>query len=207
MGMKTGVLADALFSRTQQRVIGLLFGTPERSFYLNEVTRLAGMGIGTVQRELESMAAAGLLTVRKVGNQKHFQANRESPIFNELRGIALKTFGVGDVLREALKGVVDRIETAFVYGSLAKGTDRADSDIDVLIVSERLTYPEAIDLFASAEKRVGRKIHPVIYKAAELRRKLADDNGFLRRIMEQPTVALIGSKDGLAESRKTRKGR
>ncbi len=207
MGMKTRALADALFSRTQQRVMGLLFGSPERSFYLNEVTRLAGMGIGTVQRELESMAAAGLLTVKKVGNQKHFQANRDAPIFTELRSIALKTFAVGDVLKEALRPAVDRIDTAFVYGSLAKGADRADSDIDVLIVSERLTYPEVIDLFASAEKRVGRKINPALYKPAELRRKLADDNGFLRRVMEQPKLLLAGSTDGLAESRKARKGR
>lgn len=207
MGIKRRALADALFSRTQQRVMGLLFGSPERSFYLNEVTRLAGMGIGTVQRELQSMASAGLLTVTRVGNQKHFQANRASPIFNELRAIAVKTFGVADVLREALAPVLERIEAAFVFGSLAKGTDRADSDIDVMIVSERLTYPEVIELLGRAEQHIGRKVNPTLYKPAELRRKLADDNGFLRRVMEQPKLPLIGSTDGFAEPRKARKNR
>jgi predicted nucleotidyltransferase len=207
MGTKAIGLSDALFSRTQQRVMGLLFGSPERSFYVNEVTRLAGVGTGTVQRELEGMASCGLLTVTKQGNQKHYQANRESPIFAELRGIVLKTFGVADVLRDALKPWGDRVEAAFVYGSVAKGTDKAGSDIDLMIVSDRLAYPEIIEALVTAEKRIGRRVNPTLYKPAEFRRKLADENAFLRRVMERPKLNLIGSTDGLAEPRKARKGR
>jgi len=207
VGMKSRGLSDALFSRTQQRVLGLLFGNPERSFYANEVMRLAGVGVGSVQRELEGMAESGLLIVTRVGNQKHYQANRDSPIFAELRGIVLKTFGVADVLRDALQPLADRVEAAFVYGSVAKGTDRAGSDIDLMIVSDRLTYPEVLDVLEGAEKRFGRSVNPTVYKVSEFRRKLADDSAFLRKVMEQPQLPLIGSAHDIAEPRKSRKAR
>lgn len=195
---KTG-LSDVLFSKTQRQVLGLLFGSPERSFYANEIVRFAGVGIGSVQRELEKLAGAGLLLVTQIGNQKHYQANRDAPIFEELRGIVLKTFGLADVLRDALVGVVDRIKVAFIYGSIAKATDTAASDIDVMIVSPDLYYSEVVTVFADTESRVGRTINPTLYKQADFVRKLAEDNSFLSKVVEQPKIFLIGSADDLTE--------
>ena len=142
MPQQQGGLASALFSKTQRRVLGLLFGNAERSCYANEIVRLAGAGIGTVQRELNKLAAAGLITVRKVGNQKHYQANHKAPIVAELQGIALKTFGIADVIREAIATLGDDVHYAFIYGSIAKGADTARSDIDVMVVGTGLSYGE-----------------------------------------------------------------
>jgi predicted nucleotidyltransferase len=199
MGTTRSALPDVLFSKTQRRVLGLLFGDPTRSYYTNEVVRFAGSGIGAVQRELENLSAAGLLTVTRIGNQKHYQANRESPIYSELRGIVLKTFGVADVLRGALAPLGDRIQLAFIYGSVAKGTDTASSDIDLMIISAQLSYPDVVVALEAAEQGLGRTINPSIYKPDEFRRKIAEDNAFLKRVTDQPRIFLIGSDDGLIE--------
>jgi len=200
-------LADALFTKTQRRVLGLLFGNPDRSYYANEIVRFAGAGIGTVQRELERLAAAQLVNVSKIGNQKHYQANRQAPIFAELRSIALKTFGVADYLRDALAPLAKRMHAAFIYGSVAKGTDTASSDIDVMIVSDDLTFPDVLQALTKAEVAIGRSINPSVYGRDEWRRKLSEAGGFLQRVMEQPRIYLIGSDDDLPKSRKSGKDR
>ena len=196
-------LGDALFSKTQQQVLGLLFGHPERSYYANEIVRLADIGIGTVHRELEKLSAAGLLIVKKVGNQKHYQANHESPIFEELRGIVLKTFGIGDVLRQVLVPFADQINLAFIYGSMAKGTDTAGSDIDVMIVSDELSYSDIFGSLTEYENRLGRVVNPTVYDRTEFQQKLAQDGAFLSRIVEQPKIMLIGTEDDIAKFRKS----
>lgn len=193
-------LGDALFSKTQRQVLGLLFGHPDQTFYANEIVRFAGVGIGTVQRELEKLSSVGLLSVKRVGNQKHYQANRQSPIFEELRGIVLKTFGVGDVLRLALEGLADQITVAFVYGSVAKGTDKANSDVDVMIISEELSYDRIFSALAPVESKIGRTINPTLYKPFEFRDKLTADSSFLNRVVEQPKVFLIGGENDIPES-------
>ena len=142
-------VADALFAKVQQRVLGVLFGNPGRSFYANEVIALAGSGTGAVQRELGKLEAAGLVVVTRVGNQKHYQANPDSPVFAELRALALKTFALTDVLRGVLAPLAKDIQAAFVYGSIARGSDTSESDIDLMVLSDRLTYA---DLFASLER-------------------------------------------------------
>jgi predicted nucleotidyltransferase len=200
-------LADALFTKTQRRVLGLLFGNPDRSYYANEIVRFAGAGIGAVQRELERLAAAQLVNVSKIGNQKHYQANRQAPIFAELRSIALKTFGVADYLRDALAPLAKRMHAAFIYGSVAKGTDTASSDIDVMIVSDDLTFPDVLQALTKAEVAIGRSINPSVLGRDEWRRKLAESGGFLQRVMEQPRIYLIGSDDDLPKSRKPGKDR
>ena len=197
MPQQQGGLASALFSKTQRRVLGLLFGNAERSYYANEIVRLAGVGIGTVQRELNKLAAAGLITVRKVGNQKHYQANHESPIFTELQGIALKTFGIADVIREALATLGGDVHYAFIYGSIAKGADTARSDIDVMIVGTGLSYGDAVGVLGEVEPRLGRPVNPTLYNPSEVRRKLADDSAFLKRLLAQPKIFLIGTEDDL----------
>lgn len=198
-------LSDALFAKTQRRVLGLLFGSPDRSFFANEIVRLAESGIGAVHRELATLEAAGLVTATRVGNQKHFQANRASPIFEELRGIVVKTFGVADVLREALAPLAMKIRAAFIYGSVAKGADTAASDIDLMVVSDEVTYSDLFALATEAERRLGRKVNPTVYTTAELRQKVAAKNAFATRVLERPKVFVIGSENDLRESRKSRK--
>src|SRR5688500_8594075 len=148
-------LADALFSKTQQRVLGVLFGRPDQSFFANEIVRLAGGGFGAVHRELAALEAAGLVTASRIGNQKHYQANRQAPIFEELRGIVTKTVGVADVLRAALAPLKPRIRAAFVYGSIAKGTDTAKSDIDLMVVGDKVEYADIFKRVTDAERRLG----------------------------------------------------
>lgn len=193
-------LGEALFSKTQRQVLGLLFGNPDRSYYAKEIVRLAGVGSGTVQRELEKLSGAGLLSVRKIGNQKHYQANRQSPIFEELRGIVLKTFGVGDVLRLALAELADQITVAFVYGSVAKGTDKVHSDIDVMIISGELSYDRIFSALAPVESKLGRTINPTFYKPSEFKDKVTADSSFLSRVVEQPKIFLIGTENDIPES-------
>src|SRR5436190_20500810 len=132
LGAKTGSrrfrrksLADALFTKTQQRVLGVLFGQPHRSFYASELIRDAGTGSGAAQRELARLEASGLVVARRIGNQKHYQANAASPLFSELRNIVLKTVGLVEPLRQALRPIESEIRAAFVYGSVAKGSDQA----------------------------------------------------------------------------------
>ncbi len=200
MGPSRLSLGDALFSGVQQRVLGVLFGNPHRSFFGNELLRLTGSGKGALQRELDRLVRTRLVTVRAVGNQKHFQANREAPIFEELCGIVVKSFGVTDVVRQALLPLANRITTAFIYGSIAKRTDTARSDIDLLVVSDDLGYQELIAALQPAEKRLGRKISPTAYSAAELKKKRSGKSGFVTRVMEQPKIFVIGSELDLEKS-------
>ena len=195
-------LGEVLFSKTRRQVFRLLFSQPGRAYHLNEIVRLAGVGTGSVARELERLTAAGLVQVEKVGNQKHYQANAASPIYREIRGIVLKTFGLADVLKSALKSLQDRIRVAFVYGSVASNSDTAASDIDLLIIGSDLSYAELMSVLAGAEETLARPVNPSLYTAEEFSRKLGEDNGFLLRILEQPKIFLSGDKDDLPKSGK-----
>ena len=197
MGMMKCSVADALFSGLQQRLLAVLFGQPDRSFYGNELLRLTGTGRGALQRELEKLVSADLVTVTPVGNQKHYQANAAAPIFAELRGIVMKTLGLADVLRTALNAVADRIELAFVFGSVAKGTDIATSDIDLMVVTETLTYADLFEGLAAAEQVLGRKVNPTLYTSAALAEKVRTENNFVLRVLSQPKIFLIGTEDVL----------
>lgn len=199
-------LADALFSKTQQRVLGVLFGRPDQSFFANEIVRLSGVGVGAVHRELAVLESAGLVTATRIGNQKHFQANRAAPIFEELRGIVLKTVGLADVLRKALAPLAARIGAAFVYGSVAKGTDTAKSDIDLMVVGEKVEYGDLFKLAPQAERTLGRKINPTVLTPGELDKRSRDD-GFHSRVLKQPKIFVLGSEDELGKPRPARKGR
>lgn len=197
MGMIKCSVADALFSGLQQRLLAVLFGQPDRSFYGNELLRLTGTGRGALQRELAKLVSADLVTVTPIGNQKHYQANAAAPIFAELRGIVMKTLGLADVLRTALNAVSDRIELAFVFGSVAKGTDIATSDIDLMVVTETLTYADLFEGLAAAEQVLGRKVNPTLYTSAALAEKVRTENSFVLRVLSQPKIFLIGAEDVL----------
>lgn len=192
-------ISDALFSKVRQRVLGLLYGQPDSDFHTNEIIRLTDSGTGAVQRELESLTGAGLVIVKQVGNQKRYQANRDTPFFAELRSIVLKTFGLADVLRETLKPIAKQIHIAFIYGSIAKQEDTANSDIDLMIIGENLTYAGMFPLLEKAESQLGRKINPTFYSPSEWLRKNKDGNGFVKKILEHPKIFLIGTEDELGK--------
>jgi predicted nucleotidyltransferase len=203
MGRKAKVevrsgLADALFSTTQQRVLGLLFGQPDRSFYATELIGLSGGGSGAVQRELARLEQSGLVTMQKLGTQKHYQANPASPLYEELTGIARKTIGLAEPLRKALQPLASRIAAAFVYGSVAKRQDTARSDIDLLVVSDRLGYGEIFGALEKAGTKLGRQVNPTVFTRTELAKRIKDDNAFVKRVLEQPKVWVVGSEDDLA---------
>ena len=195
---KPGSLADALFSTTQQRVLGLLFGQPDRSFYATELIGLARGGSGAVQRELASLEQSGLVTVRLLGTQKHYQANPDSPLFTELCGIARKTVGLAEPLRAALAPLASRIVIAFVYGSVAKRQDTASSDIDLMVVSDDLSYAEVFEALEAFGVRLGRVVNPSVYTRRELAKRVKDGNAFVKRVLAQPKVWVIGTEDDLA---------
>lgn len=189
-------LADALFSGTKQRVLGILYGQPARSFYANEVINLAASGSGAVQRELATLAGSGLITVKSVGNQKHYQANPESPIFAELCSIIQKTSGLAEPIRQALVPLSSRITAAFVYGSVAKKTDTANSDIDLMLISDEIDYGELFSVLEEVSVTLGRPINPTILTREEFGKRLANRESFLTRVMEQPKIWIIeGSND------------
>lgn len=194
---KPGSLADALFPKGRQRVLAVLFGNPGRSFYANEVIALAQSGTGAVQRELAALSEAGLLTVTRQGNQKHYQANADAPVFAELRGLVLKTMGLADVLRLALAPLAPQIDLAFVYGSVAKQQDTAHSDIDVMIVSASLGYADVFGALEGAATTLGRKVNPTLYAPAEIAKRISQDNAFVTRVLQQPKIWLIGNEDQL----------
>ena len=195
---KSTSLSDALFSTVQQRVLAYLFGQPERSFFATELIKLAGGGSGAVQRELARLAESGLVTVKRVGTQKHYQADPKSPLFAELCSIAQKTVGLAEPLREALAPLAKRITAAFVYGSVAKRSDTAASDIDLMVVSDSLTYADLYAAVEQASARLGRKVNPTVYSRKELARRVKQKNAFVTRVMAQPRIWLIGAESDLA---------
>lgn len=190
-------LADALFPRVRQRVLGLLYGNPERSFFSNEVVALAQSGTGAVQRELASLAGAGLLTVSSQGNQKHYKANTAAPVFEELRVLVLKTSGLVDLLRSALAPLASQMDAAFVFGSVSKRQDTATSDIDLMLIGDALGYADVFSALEEAAARLGRKVNPTIYTRAELAKRIKQRNAFTTRVLAQDKLWVIGSQESL----------
>lgn len=190
-------LADALFTPVQQRVLGLLFGQPARRFQSAELIHLAEGGTGAVHRQLQRLANSGLVTVTRIGNQKHYQANTASPVFAELRGLIVKTVGIVDPLRKALAPLAEKIHAAFVFGSVAKGTDTAKSDVDLMVVSDALHYSDLYEALQSAEAELARPVNPTVVTLESLRRQRQEFDSFVGRLLEQPRIAVLGSDDGL----------
>jgi predicted nucleotidyltransferase len=189
---RTGV-AEALFTQTQQRVLSLIFGQPDRVFLQRDLIEQARSGSGAVRRELDRLVESGLVTVARVGSQKHYQANPQSPVFEDLRSIIRKTSGLTDPLREALAPLKKKIKTAFVYGSVARGEEHAKSDIDLMIVSDDLTLEEVIRRLLPVEKLVTRTINPTLYTTDEF--ETGAKSAFLRKVLAGQRIVLIGSDD------------
>lgn len=188
-------LADALFTSTQQRVLGLLFGQPDKSFFVTQIMALAGSGRGAVQRELKKLSDCGLVTVTQIATQKHYQANPVSPLYDELCGIVQKTVGLRDPVGEALSPLSQRIDIAFIYGSVAKGTDRADSDIDLMVVSDDVRLEELVASLHPVEALLGRSISPTLLTKKEFAIRREKKGSFVARVLDGPRISLIG-RDG-----------
>jgi predicted nucleotidyltransferase len=188
-------IADALFSTVEQRLLGLLYGQPDRGFGHSELVRLARTGNGAAQRVLERLNRAGLVIVRQVGNQKHYQANRESPVFPELHGLIVKTVGLLQPLAEALDPLSGSVSAAFVYGPIAKGTDSANSDVDLLVIADELDHAQLFSALRPAEEVLARRVTPTVFGVGEWLAKRADDAAFVSRVAKGPRLFVIGSED------------
>ena len=199
MGMKTDhtSLSDALFSKVQQRVLGLIFGQPERSFYTSEIVRTVNSGTGAVERELQRLQGSGLVSAQWIGNQKHYRANPNSPIFDELQSLVLKTVGLARPLADALCPHAGQIQAAFVFGSVAKGSDTTASDIDLLVVGDDLDYSELYTALHGAESKLHRKVNPLFLTREDWRGKLSRKDSFVQRISTQPKIFVVGSERAL----------
>jgi predicted nucleotidyltransferase len=192
-----GNLASLLFGAYRRDALALLLLHPEASFHVREMARVTGKAPGTMLRELNALADAGVLTKRKVGNQVHFQANPECPIYEDLRNILKRTAGVADVLRESLEPLAGRIDVAFVYGSVARGDEGPGSDIDLMIVGEA-GFADVVGALAQAHDVLRREINPTIYPAAEFRIKSREEP-FLERVLADKKIFVIGNKDDLGK--------
>lgn len=194
-------LSDALFTATQQRVLACLFGQPGQSYSVSELIQTTAAGSGGVQREVARLAGSGLLLMQHVGNQKRYRANPDCPIHDELAAIVRKTFGLANPLREALAPLADGIEIAFVYGSVAKGQDTSNSDIDLMLVSDTLSYGEVMAALHPLIEQLGRVINPTLYTRAELGKRVEGGNSFVTRVLAHPRIWLIGGEHDLRRDR------
>lgn len=203
---KSFSLASALFGNTRRAILALFFGRPDESFYFSEVVRAAGGGHGTVQRELDQLSQARILRRVVRGREVHYQADPQCPIFEELKSLVVKTSGVADVLRAALTPLAERIQAAFIFGSVAQGRQKAESDVDLLVVGE-VTFGDVVSALAPAQKTLAREINPTVYPRTEFRQKLAAGNHFLKTLMQSPRIFLIGDErelEGLGKGRLAR---
>jgi len=196
--MKGSNLEDpqSLFGRTRQTLLSLLYSRADEEHLQESLIQLAGLGRGTVQRELDFLSRAGVVRRTVRGRQVYFQANAQSPIYAELRGLVVKTSGVADVLRGALAQLSGRIAVAFAYGSLAKGTERRTSDVDLMVIGE-VSFAAVSDALGEAQKTIGREVNPSVYSARDFAAKLKAKNHFLRTVLSAAKIFLIGDDDEL----------
>jgi len=188
-------MIEVLFPRVRRSILALLLAQPDRQFHLREIVRATQGGKGAVERELRALTGAGILTREERGNLALFRANRGCPIFPELHMLMVKTAGIADVIREALSQV-EGIRLSFLFGSVARGSVDATSDVDVLVVGDAL-FADISAALLPAQKTVGREISPVVYSPEEFRLRLRGNNSFLTKVLAEPRVFLIGSDDDI----------
>lgn len=200
MSAATFPIAEALFNKTRRAVLALLFGQPDKAFYTREIVAAAGAGASQVQKELDQLTRAGLLIRERRANQVYFRVNPDAPVFAELSGIVAKTFGIADVVKDALAPLHDRIDTAFIYGSVARGEHHAGSDIDVFLVGDVLLSQLAVPL-SETEKRLGRQVSTTIFDRNEFAGRLKKSDHFISKVLAGPKIFLIGDEAHLKELR------
>ena len=186
------MIADALFTPAQQKLLALLFVRVDEALHLNEIMRLTGLGSASLQRELRRLVDAGLIVSQRMGNVRLFRANKDSPVYPELHGLIQKTFGLTGVLQTALAPLALLLNVVFVYGSIVKGSETAASDVDLMLVGEQISYGALLAALAPAEQLLGRKINPMPYNLAEFSKRLQEQQHFLMRVLEQPKIFVLG---------------
>jgi predicted nucleotidyltransferase len=187
-------LSNALFAKVQQRVLALIFTHPERSFYTSEIVRNIDSGVGAVERELSKLERSGLVSVERIGNRKHYRANQAAPIFDELRGLVEKTVGLAEPIKKSFEPYADTIKAAFVYGSVAKGTDTAHSDIDLMVIGDDMNYSDLYTAAQRAESKLRRKVNPLFLSLMDWQRKASDRGSVVSKISSSPKIFIIGSE-------------
>lgn len=192
------MLASLLFGGQRGRVLGLLLLHPYQHYHVREIARQTDTSAGTIHKELDKLAQAGLLVREKVGNQLHYAANRHSPIFNELASILRKTSGLADVIHDALLGLDAQVDCALIFGSVARGEEHAGSDVDVLLIGD-LGFGDAVRALHPVQESLQREINPVVMSKGEWQRKLQAGDGFVGEIMAKQKLFLKGDADVLGK--------
>ena len=194
--LRPSPLADALFGRVRGLVLALFFGHPDRAFYTREVIQALDVGQGAVQRELKSLSTVGILVREPRAREVYYRANADCPIHDELLGLTLKTLGLADVLRSALSNLAESIDVAFVYGSVAKGTLNAQSDVDVMVVGT-VSFAQVVAALTPTEEVLGREVNPSVYSAQEFRSRAAHGDHFVTSVLREPMLFLLGGRGEL----------
>ena len=191
------MLATIFGSKLRAKVLGWLFTHPDERYFVRQLTSLLEEDSTNVSRELARLEKTGILILTTEGKQKYYQANRESPVFNELHGLIVKTVGVADVLRTALAPAIGRIELAFIFGSIARSADDRRSDIDVMVVGE-ISFGDTVSLLSTAEEKLGREVNVVVYPISEFNQKVREDHYFVKTVLDGEKIFLIGDEHELA---------
>jgi predicted nucleotidyltransferase len=188
-------LKDAVFTDSQAKVYLWIYGQPERSYHLSELRRLTGLGSASLQREINRLVVAGLANSTLKGNQRQISANLQSPLFKELSDLTRKVMGAAALITEALRPIEQKIEVAFLYGSVAKQSDRAESDIDIMMIGSDLTLGEVLEQLLPVEEMLCRKVNPTCYTVREFKKRLSDTDSFVNKVLSQPLIQLFGNMD------------
>ena len=192
-------LLGALLPKSRQGILAALLGQPEKTWYVSEIARRMGVPSSSLQRELQNLTQVGILKTHRQGRMAYYQANKESPVFAELRGLLLKTVGLVDVLADALKPLAAKLTLVFVYGSIASGTEQSDSDIDLMVVGKVAPAELALPL-RRARELLGRTVNPTVYTPAEFDKKRAAKDSFLRQVLAKPRLVVIESQHDLGKA-------
>lgn len=190
-------LAAALFGQTRRVILAILYGHPDEAYYLRQLARSTGAGLGAVQREIKRLTEAGIVTRAVRGRQVYYQANRDCPVFVELKGLVVKTTGVADVLLAALGPLAGRIQLAFIYGSVARLEQKSISDLDLMVVGG-VSFGEIISALTAAQERLAREVNPTVYSTAEFKAKLRAGHHFLTSVVRREKIFLTGDEHELA---------
>ena len=197
-GKEHPALADSLFGETRKTMLALFYGHVDESYYVRQVVKIVGAGIGIVHRELERLTNSGIINRETRGNQVYYTANKDCPIFEELRGLVVKTFGVADVLRTALAPLAERIKAAFIYGSFARGEENQKSDIDVMVIGN-VKFTEIAVALHEAQEKLRREVNPTVYSLKEFKEKVAAKHHFLTSVLGAEKIFLAGNENELGK--------
>jgi predicted nucleotidyltransferase len=191
------MIANALFTPAQQKLLALLFVRVDEALHFNEILRLTGMGSASLQRELRRLTEAGLVLSQRVGNARQFRPNKDSPVYPELHALVQKTLGLVGVLRTALAALLPAPCVAFVYGSVARGDEHAASDVDLMLIGAPVSYGTLLSALVPAQQALGRPINPTPYTPEEFFKRYQEQQHFLMRVLEQPKIFILGDNDEL----------